>query len=133
MSLAPPMSGADDKKDDAKKEKTKFVPPKLPDGYGNPKWDVSALAERYTIVKCEINEKKQISFLLELKENEALISGGTIDLYDKDGVKVLSKSFGFEPNMGKKGDRLRATTAGTLGAVDRDEWAKSVTLKVVLK
>jgi hypothetical protein len=130
---SPQVARSDDKKE-SKKKASKFKAPKLPDGYGMVTWDVKAIEDRYTIIRCEINNKRQISFLLELKEDsDQVIGSGTFDLYDKDGVKVLSRGFSFTPNMGKKGDRVRATMNGTIGAVDRDEWVKAVKLKVVLK
>jgi len=131
----PPAARSDDQNESAKKKNaSKFTPPKLPDGYGTPKWDVADLEKQFVIIKCEINDMKQISFLLELKSDAIQpLPIVYMNMTDKDDVKLDRKSIFISPNTGKKGDRVRATQAGPIIPLDKDNYAKTATLKFVLE
>jgi len=126
---------ARDDKDKPKKEGEKFKPPPLPDGYGSPQWDVAEIEKRFKIIRCEVEKtKSQITFLVELTDDEALLPAGELHFIDKDGVKFETYGFGASPVRGAKGDRVRLVVNNAINnGIVKDVFAKTTKLKFVLK
>ena len=117
----------------AEKKDDKFKPPKLPESYGKPEWDVKGIEERVKIIRCEVEQtKKLISFVVELKEDEPKSFGGVMTLYDKDGIKVDTYTFGVDPPGGKKGDKVRLTVGSALSGSMQDSFSKSAKVKFTM-
>ena len=115
---------------DEKKEEKKLELPKLPKG-SNPKWDFESVEEKFTIIKGGINDNGWVYFLLELKENIASSPSYKVVFTDSDGVKIYTADTSWNPDKGKKGDRVRMAIVGVAPASTKDTWVKAVKVKFV--
>ena len=124
----------DDKKDDKKQvkkeDKKKLEMPKLPEG-SNPKWDLEAVEEKFTIVKGDVGKDGYVYFLVELKEDMATTPQYEVVFSDSDKVKYSTTVAFCDPAKGKKGDRVRITLAGFQPTERKDLWIKAVKVQFV--
>ena len=114
----------------------KFEKPKLPPGFDKPAWDVSALEEKFTIVKCEWNQKtNQIIFQFTLKEDyNSTAPFCRMGFCNAAGIETTWCAINFDPLRGtklsgKKGETLDAVAHTTLSAIEKEMWEKTDTIK----
>lgn len=114
-----------------KKEKKKVELPKLPGG-AKPMWDLAAVEEKFIIHKGGLNDMGMVYFLIELKEDAANLGlGFKVNLIDSDGVKYASTTTFFDPNQGKKEDKVRLFLNGLTPKFNQAIWAKAVKVQYV--
>lgn len=112
-------------------EKKKLELPVLPSGFGNPKWDLKVLEERFVVIKGGITDQKQVYFLLELKQDDNALGFYKVHHLDKDGVAFVKENATVIPGAGKKGDRVRLVISNSLVGTQQDVYAKTATIKIV--
>ena len=122
----------DDKKQDKKEDKKKLEMPKLPEG-SNPKWDLEAVEEKFTIVKGDVSKDGYVYFLVELKEDMATTPQYEVVFSDSDKVKYKMCFAYCEPSKGKKGDRVRLVLSSYKLTEYKDSWIKAVKVQIVEK
>lgn len=116
---------------------TKFVAPKLPNGYGTPRWDFTALEDRFTFVKSAVDDRDRLYFVLKLKKQEKTsinTLGCRLNHYDADGKLIQAiGTVSFDPPEGEKGDVVRLTLHYAVTNSNKEYWAKTAKLKFVVR
>lgn len=129
----PGIAGEGSEKTDPKK----FVIPNWPKTCGKQQWDLSAVAEKYTIKSGKVDADAGVVFLIEIKEDAKSLPSYTVDFFDKDGVKMatmLARAVFSPRDEVKKGDIVRLSLdgwpAGKTASGDA-QWVRVTKVKLV--